>query len=110
MNLPSRGLRLSATTIRNTGAFFAPMRFMRILTAINFFQSPPGGTALAKPESRFPKRRAKTRHAVNSWQVLFWVKKTARVRAINLDGFFSLRGGRLNWACDQGIKAEWRAF
>ena len=34
MNLPSRGLRLSATTMRNTGVFFAPTRFMRILTAI----------------------------------------------------------------------------
>src|SRR5438552_12644909 len=35
MNLPSRGLRLSATTMRNTGLFFAPIRFIRILTAIN---------------------------------------------------------------------------
>src|SRR6266496_4903265 len=35
MNFPSRGLRLSATTMRNTGLFFAPIRFMRILTAIN---------------------------------------------------------------------------
>src|SRR5213083_2540723 len=35
MNLPSRGLRLSATTMRNTGLFLAPIRFMRILTAIN---------------------------------------------------------------------------
>src|SRR5439155_23104005 len=34
MNFPSRGLRLSATTMRNTGLFFAPIRFMRILTAI----------------------------------------------------------------------------
>src|SRR6478736_1583445 len=36
MNLPSRGLRPSATTIRNTGEFFAPMRFIRILTGINY--------------------------------------------------------------------------
>src|SRR5882762_8873242 len=35
MNLPSRGLRLSATTMRNTGLFFAPIRFISILTAIN---------------------------------------------------------------------------
>src|ERR1039458_9419148 len=35
MNLPSRGLRPSATTMRNTGAFLAPTRFMRIFTAIN---------------------------------------------------------------------------
>src|SRR5215472_4500335 len=35
MNLPSRGLRLSATTIRNTGVFLAPTRFMRIFTDIN---------------------------------------------------------------------------
>jgi hypothetical protein len=35
MHLPSRGLRPSATTIRNTGVFFVPMRFMRIFTDIN---------------------------------------------------------------------------
>src|SRR5258708_811319 len=34
MNLPSRGLRPSATTMRKTGKFFVPTRFMRILTAI----------------------------------------------------------------------------
>src|SRR5215813_464913 len=34
MHLPSRGLRLSATTMRKAGVFFAPMRFMRILTDI----------------------------------------------------------------------------
>src|SRR6478736_8633512 len=36
MHLPSRGLRLSATTMRNTGVFFVPMSFMRIFTDINF--------------------------------------------------------------------------
>src|ERR1035437_3123997 len=36
MHLPSRGLRLSATTIRNTGVFLVPTRFMRIFTDINF--------------------------------------------------------------------------
>src|ERR1035438_5983508 len=35
MNLPSRGLRPSATTIRNAGVFFVPTRFMRIFTDIN---------------------------------------------------------------------------
>src|SRR5215469_15621052 len=34
MNLPSRGLRPSATTIRNTGKFLVPTRFILILTAI----------------------------------------------------------------------------
>src|ERR1039457_6230461 len=34
MNLPSRGLRESATTMRKKGAFLAPTRFIRILTAI----------------------------------------------------------------------------
>src|SRR5215472_13685975 len=34
MNFPSRGLRLSVTTIRNTGVFLAPTLFIRILTAI----------------------------------------------------------------------------
>src|SRR5256885_2364278 len=43
MNLPSRGLRLSATTMRNTGVFFAPIRFMRILTAINHYSLDEGG-------------------------------------------------------------------
>src|ERR1017187_5756728 len=36
MHLPSRGLRLSATTMRYTGVFFVPTRFMRIFTDINF--------------------------------------------------------------------------
>src|SRR5208283_3074980 len=35
MHLPSRGLRLSATTMRYTGVFFVPTRFMRIFTDIN---------------------------------------------------------------------------
>src|SRR6266540_6130602 len=35
MHLPSRGLRLSATTMRKAGVFLAPMRFIRILTDIN---------------------------------------------------------------------------
>src|SRR5262245_36585634 len=35
MHLPSRGLRLSATTMRKAGVFFAPIRFIRILTDIN---------------------------------------------------------------------------
>src|SRR5256885_1909564 len=35
MHLPSRGLRLSATTMRKAGLFLAPMRFIRIFTAIN---------------------------------------------------------------------------
>src|SRR2546422_9474694 len=34
MHLPSRGLRLSATTMRKAGLFLAPMRFIRIRTAI----------------------------------------------------------------------------
>src|SRR5438552_5394756 len=34
MHLPSRGLRLSATTILKAGLFLAPMRFIRIRTAI----------------------------------------------------------------------------
>jgi hypothetical protein len=34
MHLPSRGLRLSATTMRNAGVFFVPTRFMRIFTDI----------------------------------------------------------------------------
>src|ERR1041385_5828740 len=41
MNFPSRGLRLSATTMRNTGLFLAPIRFIRILTGINLY--PQGG-------------------------------------------------------------------
>src|SRR6266496_1316160 len=36
MHLPSRGLRPSATTMRNTGVFLVPMRFMRILTGIGW--------------------------------------------------------------------------
>jgi hypothetical protein len=36
MNLPSRGLRESATTMRYTGVFFVPTRFIRILTDINY--------------------------------------------------------------------------
>src|SRR5216117_3253417 len=35
MNLPSRGLRPSATTMRKNGAFLAPTRFMRIRTGIS---------------------------------------------------------------------------
>src|SRR4051812_44921099 len=35
INLPSRGLRLSATTMRNAGVFLVPTRFMRIFTDIN---------------------------------------------------------------------------
>src|SRR5213082_983149 len=48
MNFPSRGLRLSATTMRNTGLFLAPIRFIRILTGINHY--PQGG--------RFPMTQA----------------------------------------------------
>src|SRR6266516_837148 len=75
MNLPSRGLRLSATTIRNTGAFFAPMRFIRILTAINllFNRGPLASHSQPQPAvSR--KRRAEIRHVLNSLQALFYVK------------------------------------
>src|SRR4051794_17892530 len=45
MHLPSRGLRLSATTMRNTGVFFAPIRFMRIFTDIKSYFSRGGGFA-----------------------------------------------------------------
>src|SRR6478736_9643016 len=56
MNLPSRGLRPSATTIRNTGLFFAPMRFMRILTAINLLFFPDPATLLHQQNvGSFPK-------------------------------------------------------
>src|ERR1035441_1327513 len=34
MNLPSRGLRPSATTMRNAGLFFAPTRQERVLVAV----------------------------------------------------------------------------
>jgi hypothetical protein len=47
MNLPSRGLRLSATTMRKAGLFFAPIRFNRILTAINYLRF--GKAAICRP-------------------------------------------------------------
>src|SRR5438105_5310432 len=56
MHLPSRGLRLSATTILKAGLFFAPMRFIRIFTAIKLYVrgrgSPPGFLPPAVVERR----------------------------------------------------------
>src|SRR6266704_2999767 len=71
MNLPSRGLRPSATTMRNTGAFFAPTLFMRILTAINqrFSRRRPHGR---REPPGFPKRKRETSLAPTAWQVLFF--------------------------------------
>src|SRR5664279_1080421 len=71
MNLPSRGLRPSATTIRNAGLFFAPTRFKRILTAINHYilrrRPHPDRAAL----TGFPKKRVEPRLASATWQALF---------------------------------------
>src|SRR5437879_8001381 len=52
MNLPSRGLRPSATTMRNTGALLAPTRFMRILTAIIKSMCSPDGSATCSGQPR----------------------------------------------------------
>ena len=60
MNFPSRGLRLSATTIRYTGVFFAPTRFNRILTAINKIV-------------HFPKRSGEISPAGKGLQALFYL-------------------------------------
>ena len=60
MHLPSRGLRLSATTMRKAGLLVEPIRFNRILTAINNAFS-NSGTAESKsiprppPKTTFPK-------------------------------------------------------
>src|SRR5262245_54210048 len=75
MHLPSRGLRLSATTMRNAGVFFAPMRFMRILTDIRSFVSRGGGQPQLfchPPElRRVSKKRGEPRHRPPCWQAPF---------------------------------------
>src|ERR1041384_2079929 len=74
MHLPSRGLRLSATTMRKTGWFFAPMRFIRILTDIKCFAVALTGHAL--PAARcwrlFSKKRGEPRLELKPWQGGFW--------------------------------------
>src|SRR5258706_15607523 len=75
MHLPSRGLRLSATTMRKTGWFFAPMRFMRIFTAINLcFLSRRLTPALDRsPFARLlSKKRGEPRLEFGPWQGAFW--------------------------------------
>ena len=85
MNLPSRGLRPSATTMRNAGLFFAPTRFKRILTAINHYllrRRPRSGPL--HPQG-FPKRSGEPRLASRSWQALFlrifvaWALRPAQI-------------------------------
>src|SRR5260370_31920311 len=53
MNFPSRGLRPSATTMRYTGVFFAPTRFILILTDI--ISSNRGGLAPQFNRPPFPR-------------------------------------------------------
>src|SRR5215471_16565653 len=74
MNLPSRGLRLSATTMRNTGSFFAPTRFIRILTAIKISAQCGGGNhAVQPPSQKSRKKEPEISLLPDTWQVLFWV-------------------------------------
>src|ERR1035437_7025689 len=71
MNLPSRGLRPSATTIRNAGLFFAPTRFNRILTAINHHSRLRWPHPDHLPFKGFTEKRGEPRLGSPTWQVLF---------------------------------------
>src|ERR1035437_3879895 len=71
MNLPSRGLRPSATTIRNAGLFFAPTRFNRILTAINYHSLLGWPHPDHPPFKGFPEKRCEPRLGSATLQALF---------------------------------------
>src|SRR5450759_5447116 len=71
MNLPSRGLRPSATTMRNAGLFFAPTRFNRILTAINQRSLLGRPHPDHPPFKGFPEKSVEPRRGSATWQALF---------------------------------------
>ena len=75
MHLPSRGLRLSATTIRKTGWFLAPMRFMRIFTDIELLNLLIRGAGPPLPRGLrddLSKKRGEPRLDSKAWQEAFY--------------------------------------
>src|SRR6185436_8208606 len=74
MNLPSRGLRLSATTMRYTGVFRVPTLFNRIRTAIRICSAfGSRNCRVAEGNRCYPRKiGGEPSQGYRHWQALFW--------------------------------------